>query len=332
MTYQTEWAAEGPLQEWEITGESEWSGEGESEWAGEGESEWSGEAEGEWSGEGEGEWSGEGEGEWSGESEDELVQELFEITSEDELDQFLGKLVKGAGKFLKSGVGKAVTGVLKKVAKTALPMVGGALGSLVAPGIGTAIGGKLGSMASSLLEAEEAEVLGEEEAEYEAARRFVQFGRATARYAAAAPSSLPPQVVARSSAVSAARRYAPSLLRPSTPGWRSRRQQRLGTSGGRPSAARSGYGSAYGGRTPSYGGTSRSRYRSSAGGYRTQPRGSSGYGGSSWPSRRRPRGGVWGGGYWPVYNPWDAGWDEPQGGDWFGDDTGPDTELGFEFA
>jgi hypothetical protein len=68
-------------------------------------------------------------------------------------------------------------------------------------------------MAGKLLEAEEAEALGEVEAELEAARRFVRFGRATVRYAAAAPRSAPARTVARSAAVAAARRHAPALLR-----------------------------------------------------------------------------------------------------------------------
>ena len=94
--------------------------------------------------------------------ETELAYELLSVSTEAELEEFLGKLVKGVGKFMKSGVGKAIGGVLRGVAKTALPMVGSALGSLVLPGVGTALGGQLGSMASKLLEAEEAEMLGEQ--------------------------------------------------------------------------------------------------------------------------------------------------------------------------
>lgn len=162
----------------------------------------------------------------------ELAQELLEITSEEELEEFLGKLVRGvargASAFMKSSVGKAVGGVLRNVAKTALPMVGSALGSFVAPGIGTAIGGKLGGMAANLLEAEEREMMGEAEAELEAARRYVRWANGTVRTAMRAPSGVPPRAIARSAAVSSARRYAPSLLRP-TYGrrrgsqWRSRR-------------------------------------------------------------------------------------------------------------
>lgn len=163
----------------------------------------------------------------------ELAQEMLEITSEAELEQFLGSLVskvaRGASGFMKSGVGKAIGGVLRNVAKTALPMVGSAIGSFVAPGLGTAIGGKLGSMASKLLEAEELETMGESEAEFEAARRYVRWAAGTIRNGQRAPYGVPPRTVARSAAVSSARRYAPALLRSGdgygrTAPWRSRRR------------------------------------------------------------------------------------------------------------
>ena len=102
-----------------------------------------------------------------------LAAELLEVTSEEELEDFLGSLassvIKGAKSFMKSGVGKAVGGALRSIAKTALPAVGGALGSFLLPGVGTAIGARLGSVAGGLLEVGEAEALGEAEAEYEAA-------------------------------------------------------------------------------------------------------------------------------------------------------------------
>jgi uncharacterized protein (DUF697 family) len=142
----------------------------------------------------------------------ELATELLEITSEEELEQFLGGLIKGVGGFMKSGAGRALGGILKKVAKTALPMVGGALGSFVAPGVGTAIGSKLGSMASNLFEVE-LEGVDREQAEFEVARRYVRFATAAARNASMAPTSLPPQVVANRAVAAAARRYAPGLTR-----------------------------------------------------------------------------------------------------------------------
>lgn len=159
-----------------------------------------------------------------------LVAELLEITTEEELDEFLGKLARGvfrgASKFVKSPIGKMIGGLVKNVAKTALPMVGGALGSMVLPGVGTALGSKLGSMAGNLLEEEEVAMLGEIPAEEEAARRFIRFAGASYRNAARTPRSVPPRVAARAATVSAARIYAPALLRagrrPSQ--WRGRRR------------------------------------------------------------------------------------------------------------
>src|SRR6266481_4452691 len=61
----------------------------------------------------------------------ELASELLEVQSEDELEQFLGKLVKraarGVSNFARSSTGRALGGILKNVAQRALPMVGGAL-------------------------------------------------------------------------------------------------------------------------------------------------------------------------------------------------------------
>src|ERR1700759_3650022 len=88
------------------------------------------------------------EGPLGQEAEEEFAQRLLEVSGEDELEEFLGSLVKsvarGVGSGIKSPIGRARGGVLKNVRKPALPMVGGALGSMVAPGLGTAVGSKLG--------------------------------------------------------------------------------------------------------------------------------------------------------------------------------------------
>ena len=58
-------------------------------------------------------------------------------------------------------------------------MVGGALGTMVAPGIGTALGSQLGSAASNLFELE-LESMPQEEAEFEVAKRLVGLTAAAA--------------------------------------------------------------------------------------------------------------------------------------------------------
>lgn len=146
----------------------------------------------------------------------ELAQELLEIQSEQELEQFLGNIFKSVGRavggIVRSPVGRALGGILKNVAKRALPVVGGALGSMVAPGIGTALGSKLGSMASNLFELE-LEGLDREQAEFEVARRYVQLAATAAQNAALAPPNVPPRVVAQQAVAQAAQRYAPGLVR-----------------------------------------------------------------------------------------------------------------------
>ena len=97
-----------------------------------------GELSGEW------EWEGEGEGEagrrhgdspFSESQEMELAAELLDVRNEQELDHFLGNLISKVGGALKSVVkgpiGQALGGVLKKVAKTVLPIAGSALGTFI---------------------------------------------------------------------------------------------------------------------------------------------------------------------------------------------------------
>lgn len=140
-------------------------------------------------------------GPFSAEQEMELALELMSVTSEAELDQFLGGLFKGAWKGLKkvgSAIGKVAQplgGVLKGIAKKALPMVGGALGSFIPiPGVGTALGSALGGAVAKALEMEFSGMEYEQQ-EFEMARRFVRIAGTAAQLAAASDGS--PQAVRR---------------------------------------------------------------------------------------------------------------------------------------
>lgn len=120
----------------------------------------------------------------------ELAAELMSVSSEEELEEFLGKLVKGAWRGLKKvgkfvgKVAKPLGGVLKGVAKAALPFVGGALGSFIPiPGVGTALGSALGGALSKALELEFDEI-DQEDQEFEMARRFVRLAGSAAQQAA----------------------------------------------------------------------------------------------------------------------------------------------------
>jgi uncharacterized protein (DUF697 family) len=160
--------------------------------------------------------TGEAESPLSESQEMELAAELLEVTSEEELEEFIGdvfkRVAKTVGSAIRSPIGRQLGGVLKGVAKKALPMVGGALGSFVAPGVGTAIGSKLGSLASNLFEVE-TEGMNAEQLEFEMARRYVRLAASSAKTAAQAPRSVPPKRVVQTAVTQAARQHAPGLLR-----------------------------------------------------------------------------------------------------------------------
>ena len=87
-------------------------------------------------------WAGEG-GLLSEADEMQLASELLGVSTEAELDQFLGSLIKKAssaiGSVVRSPIGQAVGGVLKSAAKKALPLAGGALGGYFGGPLGAKI-------------------------------------------------------------------------------------------------------------------------------------------------------------------------------------------------
>jgi hypothetical protein len=162
------------------------------------------------------EWSGETTGEVLGENELlELAAELLEIRDEQELDRFLGSLIKKVGRVVgsvvKSPIGRAIGGVLKSVAKKALPLAGGALGTFVGGPLGAQIGSGLASMAGNALGLE-LEGLSQEDREFEAAKHFVRFASDAVKNAVSS-SSADPGAAAQAAISMAAQRYAPGLLR-----------------------------------------------------------------------------------------------------------------------
>lgn len=154
----------------------------------------------------------------SGEAlEMELATELLGVSNEEELEQFLGSLIKKAGgairNFANSSAGKAIGGFLKSAAKKALPIVGRAAGAFFGGPIGSTIGGKLGDFASNLFELE-LEGLSNEDKEFEMSRAYVRFANAAVRNAMRNPSvNSNPKQAARAAIIGAAKRYAPGLLR-----------------------------------------------------------------------------------------------------------------------
>lgn len=152
----------------------------------------------------------------------EFAHELLNVANEQELNMFLGKLIKKAGSavgnFARSSVGQNLVSALKGVAKQALPVAGGALGSALGGPLGGMIGGKLGSAASNLFELE-LEGLSPEDQEYEMARAYVRFANAAANNAASLQQqgATNPQVVLKKALTDAAQEHAPGLLQPTSP-------------------------------------------------------------------------------------------------------------------
>ena len=144
----------------------------------------------------------------------ELAAELLEVTNEAELDRFLGSLIKKAGsalgKVVKSPIGRAVGGILKGVAKKALPIAGGALGAYFGGPLGAKIGSGLASAAGSALGLE-LEALSQEDREFEGGKQFVRFAANTVKNSLSAPPSSDPRSTAQMAANKAAQIYAPNL-------------------------------------------------------------------------------------------------------------------------
>lgn len=168
------------------------------------------------------EYMGETYGELEQTQELEFAHELLNVANEQELNMFLGKLIKKAGRavgnFANSSIGKGLVGGLKGIAKTALPIAGGALGAMAGGPIGGMVGGQLGSMASNLFELE-LEGLSPEDQEYEMARAYVRFANAAANNAARLQQqgATNPQTVIKKALTDAAQDHAPGLLQPTSP-------------------------------------------------------------------------------------------------------------------
>src|SRR5262249_30254094 len=119
----------------------------------------------------------------SEEQEIELASEFLEISNEQELEQFLGNLIKtvggAVGQFARSDTGRALGGILKGAARQALPVVGRAVGQWIRPDGGGAMGAGIASQAGRLFGLE-LEGLSSEDREFEVARQFVRFAGAAA--------------------------------------------------------------------------------------------------------------------------------------------------------
>ncbi|MBR0916245.1 MULTISPECIES: hypothetical protein [Bradyrhizobium] len=155
-------------------------------------------------------------GEMSEQEEIQLAHELLAVNNEQELEQFLGSFIRRAvstvGQIAKSPIGQAIGGVLKSVARKALPMAGAALGGYIGGPLGAKIGNGLANAAGKAIGLEQ-EFGESEELEFAGARQFVRLASNTARQAAAAAAAgADPRLAAQSAALAAARKFAPGLV------------------------------------------------------------------------------------------------------------------------
>jgi len=154
---------------------------------------------------------------FSEQEEMELAMELLNVQNEQELEQFLGNMfrkigsgLKAVGSFAANNVVPVLGSALKQIAKRALPIAGGALGSLIPiPGVGTVLGRAVGSVVANALETEVAG-LPREDGDVERARRFVRLAASAIRAAASSPGVDSPENIARRALSNATIRHLPA--------------------------------------------------------------------------------------------------------------------------
>jgi hypothetical protein len=148
----------------------------------------------------------------------ELASRLLEVSNEAEFDRLLGGMISHAaeqvGGKLSAPLGQTLGGLLKGLAKQALPPTGTVLGGGALPQAH-----KLGM---------ELEGLGEVEAEFECAKQFVRLAGETVRNAVESEPLGIPAHVAEAAVTTAAKVYAPTLPITPAPPAASQRSRRTG--------------------------------------------------------------------------------------------------------
>ena len=147
----------------------------------------------------------------------ELATELLEVTSDQELDQFLGRLLHRAvptgGVALAPSLGRQLGGLAKGAVHKILPAVGRAFDASLEPGAHGQVG-QLAAGADHLLGLE-SEGLSAEDQELNAATQLVRLAGTAATWAAARGSAGSPEALARHAMTAAARIHTPGLVQAS---------------------------------------------------------------------------------------------------------------------
>jgi hypothetical protein len=163
---------------------------------------------------------GDMEGLFSEAEEMEMASELLEVTDENELDQFLGGLLKRAKRKVQQAVGRVIPpstmqvlgGFMKGAVRKALPGLTSAVGTAIGGPAGGALAGRLAPLAGRFFGLE-LEGLSPEDQEFEVARNVVRLSGAAAQQAATIPDTGSPQTTAQQAVVAAAQQHAPGFLR-----------------------------------------------------------------------------------------------------------------------
>lgn len=150
-----------------------------------------------------------------------IASELLGVSSEEELDHFLGKLIRRAGQVFGRAIpipaGQAIGSLLKGAARRALPGIGAALGGYLGGQLGGSRGAQFGGQAASAagrLFGLELEGLSGEDQEFEVARRFVRFSGEAVKNLTRMSLGRDLRKAARAATIGAAQRHAPGLLQP----------------------------------------------------------------------------------------------------------------------
>ncbi|WP_437534866.1 hypothetical protein WME79_11675 [Sorangium sp. So ce726] len=165
----------------------------------------------------------------------ELAAELLTASNEQELSHLFGNIIRSVwgapsrGKhvgettkrrrsasgptrrFAASRVGRSLIGLLRLIARQAIPRFRVAVGKAVAPGAGRRIGPRRAWSAGKLLGLE-LEGLSAEDREFEVAKQLVNLTGAAALTAAQSPTCGAPSAVARQALLQAAKVYAPGIV------------------------------------------------------------------------------------------------------------------------
>jgi hypothetical protein len=144
-----------------------------------------------------------------------LAAELLEVRDEQELDQFLGKLIRRAGgalgRIVRSPIGQALGGTLKGLAKRAFPQAAGVIDAVGSGRLGPAIGGQIAAMAGPLL-GFEAEATDQEDREFEGAKQFVRLAASAVQRATEPAAGADARMAAQGAVRQAAQALAPGLV------------------------------------------------------------------------------------------------------------------------